>query len=45
MDVTNLNEVLALGLRHKRLELRRCECVDKTGLGDDKEEHLGAGQD
>ena len=42
---TDLNEVLAFGLRDQRLQLRRGERVDETGLGDDQEEDLGAGQD
>lgn len=40
-----LNEVFALGLRDERLELGSGEGVDETGLGYDKEKHLGAGED
>lgn len=41
----HLDEVLALGLGDKRLQLRRGEGVDEAGLGDDEEEDLGAGED
>ncbi len=40
-----LNEVLALGLGDQWLELGGGEGVDETGLGDDEEEHLSAGED
>ena len=39
---TYLNEVLALGLGDKRLELGSGEGVHKASLGDDQEKHLGA---
>lgn len=39
---TCLDEVLTLGLGDERLQLRRRECVDKAGLGDDEQEHLRA---
>jgi hypothetical protein len=42
---TYLDEVLALGLGDERLQLGGGECVDKTGLGDDQQQHLGAGED
>ena len=41
---TRLDEVLALGLGDEGLELGSGECVHETGLGDDKEQHLGAGE-
>lgn len=40
-----LDEVLALGLGDERLQLGRGEGVDEAGLGDDEEQHLGAGED
>lgn len=43
--ITYLDQVLALGLGHQRLELGGGESVDETGLGHDQEQHLGAGQD
>jgi hypothetical protein len=42
---TYLDEVLALWLCDERLQLRRSESVDKTGLGDDEQQHLRACQD
>lgn len=39
---TRLNEVLALWLGDERLQLRRGECVDKAGLGDNEQKHLRA---
>jgi hypothetical protein len=42
---TYLNEVLALGLGDERLQLGGSEGVDKTGLGDDQQQHLGASED
>lgn len=40
-----LDEVLALGFRHQRLQLGRGEGVDETRLGHDEQQYLGAGQD
>ena len=37
-----LDEVLALGLRHERLELRSCERVHETCLRHDEEKDLCA---
>jgi hypothetical protein len=34
---TYLDQVLALGLRDERLELRGCEGVDEACFGDDEE--------
>lgn len=45
MMATYLDQVLALGLGHQRLELGGGESIDETGLGNDQEQHLGAGQD
>lgn len=41
----HLDEVLALGFRDERLQLRGCECVDETRLRDDEQQHLRAGED
>jgi hypothetical protein len=41
---TCLNEIFAFGLGDKRLEFGGCECVDKTSLGDDEQEDLGASE-
>lgn len=40
-----LDEVLAFWLRDQRLQLGCCEGVDKASLGDDEQQHLGAGED
>lgn len=40
-----LDEVLALGLGHQRLQLRCGEGVDESSLRDDEQQHLGAGED
>jgi hypothetical protein len=40
-----LDEVLALGLGHERLQLGCGECVHQARLGHDEEQHLGAGED
>jgi hypothetical protein len=40
-----LDEVLALGLGHERLQLGCRECVDQARLGHDEEQHLRAGED
>jgi hypothetical protein len=40
-----LDEVLALGLGHQRLQLWCGEGVDEARLGHDEEQHLRAGQD
>lgn len=45
MGSTYLDEILALGLGDERLQLGGGEGVDETGLGDDKQQHLGAGED
>lgn len=42
---TYLDEVLALGFCDQGLEFGCCEGVDESCLGDDEEEHLGAGED
>ena len=42
---THLDQILALGLGHERLQLRRRERVDEPGLGDNQQEDLGAGED
>jgi hypothetical protein len=42
---TYLNEVLTLGLGDKRLELGGGEGIDETGLGDNEQQHLSAGED
>lgn len=44
-DAPYLDQVLALGLGDQRLELGGREGVDQTGLRDDEEEDLRAGQD
>lgn len=44
-SMTYLNQVLALGLGHERLQLRRGKGVDQTRLRHDQEKHLGARQD
>lgn len=44
-DAAYLDEVLALGLCHQRLQLRRGEGVDEAGLGHDEQQHLSASQD
>ena len=41
----DLDEVLAFWLCDQRLELGRGEGVDETGLGNDEEEDLSAGED
>jgi hypothetical protein len=41
----HLNEVLSLGFGDEWLQLRGGEGVDETGLGDDEQQHLGAGED
>ena len=41
---TRLDEVLSLGLGDERLQLRRGECVDKAGLGDDEKQDLCASE-
>ena len=41
---TCLDEILALGLGDEGLELGSGEGIDETGLGDDKEEDLGASE-
>lgn len=38
----SLDEVLAFGLGHERLEFGGSEGVDEAGFGDDEEEDLGA---
>lgn len=40
-----LDQVLALSLGDKRLQLGGSEGIDQAGLGDDKQEHLGASED
>lgn len=40
-----LDQVLALGLGHQRLELGSGEGVDETGLGDNEQKDLGASED
>lgn len=40
-----LDEVLAFGFGDERLEFGCCEGVDESGLGDDQQQDLGAGQD
>jgi hypothetical protein len=40
-----LDQVLAFGLGDERLQLGGGEGIDQSGLGDDKEEHLGSGED
>lgn len=45
LDASYLDEVLALGLGDERLQLGGGEGVDQSGLGDDEQEHLGAGED
>jgi len=40
----SLDEVLAFGLRHPRLELGRSKGIDETGLGDDEKKHLSTCQ-
>lgn len=45
LGVSYLDEVLALGFGDQRLELGSGEGVDKSGLGDDEQKHLGASQD
>jgi hypothetical protein len=42
---TYLDEILTLGFGDERLQFRGGEGVDKTGLGDDEQQHLGAGED
>jgi hypothetical protein len=44
-EITYLDEVLALGLCDKWLQLWGREGVDETGLRDDEEQHLGASKD
>ena len=44
LDRTYLDQVLALGLGDKRLQLGGGEGVDEAGLGDDEKEHLGTGE-
>ena len=41
---TDLNEVLALWLGDKRLQLRSGERVDVTGFGDDEKKDLTASE-
>jgi len=41
---TGLDEILTLWLCDEGLELCGGEGVDKTGLGDDEQEDLGAGE-
>lgn len=43
--MTYLDEVLAFGLGHERLELRGGEGVDKAGFRDDEEQDLGTSED
>jgi hypothetical protein len=43
--LAHLDEVFALGFRDERLQLRRCERVHETRLGDDEQQDLGAGED
>ena len=45
VDGAHLNKVLAFWLGDQRLELRGGEGVDQTGLGDNEQQDLGAGQD
>ena len=40
-----LNQILAFSLCDERLELGCREGVNQTGLGNNEEENLGAGQD
>lgn len=40
-----LDEVLAFGLGDEWLELGGGEGVDEASLGDDQQQHLGAGED
>ena len=42
---TYLDQILALRLGHKRLELWGGEGIDQTSLGDDEQEDLRAGED
>ena len=42
---TYLDEVLTLGLGDERLQLGGGEGVNETGLGDNEQQHLGAGED
>lgn len=44
-EATYLDQVLALSLSDQRLQLGRSEGVDKTSLGHDQQEDLGASQD
>lgn len=44
-QTTYLDEVLALSLRHQRLELGSGEGVDEAGLRHDQQQHLGSGED
>jgi len=43
--VSHLNKILAFWLCDEWLELGCREGVNETGLGDDKQEDLGAGED
>jgi hypothetical protein len=43
--IANLDQVLALGLGHQRLQLGRGEGVYQTRLGHDEQQDLGACQD
>lgn len=45
MEVTYLDEVLALGLGHEGLKLGSGKGVDETGFRDDQEENLGSRED
>lgn len=45
IEVTYLNQVLALGLGDKRLQLGGGESIDEAGLGDDQQEDLGTSED
>ncbi len=42
---TYLDKILSFSLGDKRLKLRCCKGIDQTGLGDNEEEDLGAGED
>jgi hypothetical protein len=41
---TDLDQILALGLGNKRLELGSGKGVDQASLRDDQQEHLRAGK-
>lgn len=41
---TYLDQILPFRLCHERLKLGRRKCIDKSGLADDEEQHLGPGE-